>query len=396
MMEQMTPRPGQPHTSTSGAIRLRSRWPSWVGYAAAVWSLLYGLLGVAWTLGGPGFPFGADFDEAAADTSLLEHAQPATTGPVIALLGLCAALAAALIVRPRPRVGLGATMLTAFAWSLALGLAVVVPDYRPLLAVVRLPLLLGGAPFGWPEQVSLGEFLSTFLPWPVLNQILLIAGGLLWAATAVSFRRRVRGACENCGRSDGVAPGWAAPASCRRWGRSAIYVAVVVPVGYALTRWAWALDIPLGTSREGLHKEAAENPGIWLAGALMATMAVGGAILTFGLDRKWGEIYPRWIPFLAGKPVRPRTAIVPALLVAILVTSAGLMYARHLIIGRVELDRHTWGETVPQLFWPLWGFALGAATLAYHLRRRGRCPHCAPPSRTAPVRSDMIATTRAA
>jgi hypothetical protein len=26
--------------------------------------------------------------------------------------------------------------------------------------------------------------------------------------------------------------------------------------------------------------------------------------------------------------------------------------------------------------WPLWGLSLAAATLAYHLRRRGACPVC--------------------
>jgi hypothetical protein len=26
--------------------------------------------------------------------------------------------------------------------------------------------------------------------------------------------------------------------------------------------------------------------------------------------------------------------------------------------------------------WPVWGAALGAATLAFHLRRRGHCRHC--------------------
>jgi hypothetical protein len=43
---------------------------------------------------------------------------------------------------------------------------VVIPDYRPLLAVVRAPMLLAGAPFGWPEQVRLGDFFGLFLPWP--------------------------------------------------------------------------------------------------------------------------------------------------------------------------------------------------------------------------------------
>jgi hypothetical protein len=45
---------------------------------------------------------------------------------------------------------------------------------------------------------------------------------------------------------------------------------------------------------------------------------------------------------------------------------------------RCELGHRTnWATVhVPELFWPVWGGALGAATLAYHLRRRGRCPHC--------------------
>ena len=38
-----------------------ARWPAWVGYATAVWSLVYGLLGLFWTLGGGGFPFPGGF-----------------------------------------------------------------------------------------------------------------------------------------------------------------------------------------------------------------------------------------------------------------------------------------------------------------------------------------------
>jgi hypothetical protein len=109
---------------------------------------------------------------------------------------------------------------------------------------------------------------------------------------------------------------------------------------------------------------------------MLATMGAGGALLTVGLVRPWGEVYPRWIPALGGRRVRPRTAIVPATAVALLVTSAGLMYLRWLALGRIELTTDTWGLFVPEFFWPVWGGALGAATLAYHLRRRGLCRHC--------------------
>jgi hypothetical protein len=41
-------------------LRWWQRWPEWVGYAAAAWSLAYGLLGLWWALGGAGFPFGTE------------------------------------------------------------------------------------------------------------------------------------------------------------------------------------------------------------------------------------------------------------------------------------------------------------------------------------------------
>lgn len=131
---------------------------------------------------------------------------------------------------------------------------------------------------------------------------------------------------------------WTTPANVRRWGAWAVAVAVAVPTFYALTRWAWALGIPLGFSRQALRAEAAQSPGIWLAGAGLATLAVGGALLTLGLTQRWGEVYPRWVPFLRGKPVRPRTAIIPATVVAILVTSAGMAYLRAMLTGQVSLD----------------------------------------------------------
>lgn len=368
-----TTRASDTSVMTAHGNRRRPRWPTWTGYAAAAFALGYGLLGLYWTFGGAGFPFGAH-DDGGQGTSLLEHARPGTTGPVIAVVGLMGAVLA-LAMRGSRRRGWGAAALATFAWTMAVGLAVVVPDYRPLLAVVRAPVLLAGAPFGWPEQVGLGDFFPKFLPWPVANQLLLIVGGCLWAAAAVAFRRRTRGSCEDCGRAEAPA-GWTTPAAAARWGRWAVYVAMAVPIGYALTRWAFALYIPLGVTTAGLRQEAAESPGIWWAGAILATMGAGGAILTLGLVQRWGEVYPRWIPHLRGKRVRPRTAIIPASLVSLLVTSAGLMFLRWLVLGRFRLEQDTWGLFLPQLFWPLWGAALALATLAYHLRRRAACPYC--------------------
>lgn len=351
-----------------------SRRPEWVVYATAGWSGVYGLLGLVWALGGAGFPFGIEADPG-AEASVFKNATPAMTGTAIAVLGLAGSVAA--MVMGRRRLGRRFGELLVFAWSMAAVLVVLIPDGRPLLALIRAPMLVIGTPLGIvPEGIGVSEFFSLFLPWPVVNQIVLMVGGLLWAATAVVYRRRLDDACLRCGRSSARGSAWAAAESAARWGRWAVAVAIAVPVGYAATRWSWALGIPLGTTQDALTKEAAKSPGIWLAGAVLATLALGGAVLTLGLVQKWGEIYPRWIPRLRGRPVRPRTAIIPASLVAALITSTGLTYLRRHILEGYSIDWENWGMYVPQLFFPLWGAALGVATLAYHLRRRGPCRTC--------------------
>ncbi len=266
--------------------RWQQRWPDWVAYAAAVWSLLYGVLGVYWALGGPGFPFGPENDPQSA-LSILEDVEAPTGGPIIAALGLVGALIAVAMARTRGRGVLRAVML-AFAWIVAAALVLVIPDYRLLMAVAYAPIFLLGAPFGWPPA----NFFDV-ITWPVVNQFVCIAGGLCWAGAALAYQRRSRGVCANCGRA-GDSTNWTTPANAARWGKWAVAIAVLVPLLYAATRWAWALGIPLGISDE-LFREG-QAIGLWWAGAGLATVAIGGALLTLGLVQRWGEVFPRWIP----------------------------------------------------------------------------------------------------
>jgi hypothetical protein len=78
---------------------VRSGWPDWVRPAAAAWSLGYGLLGLYWTFGGGGFPFGIDHDPHAAKVSLLEQVQQDAAAAVIAALGLGGAALAMVLAR---------------------------------------------------------------------------------------------------------------------------------------------------------------------------------------------------------------------------------------------------------------------------------------------------------
>jgi hypothetical protein len=345
---------------------LWARWPDWAAPLATAWSLVYGALGLYWALGGPGFPFGAGHDPG-SELSVLGGLRAETGAPAIAVLGLALGMLAALLTRAWGR-GLVRGAVLGIAWMACVVLLLVVPDYRVLVAVAYAPLFLVGAPFGWPPV----PFLRA-VPWPVVNQVICVAGGVLWGAAALAYQRRTRGACAYCGRT--TPPGaaaWTTPAAAARWGRWAVAVAVVVPVLYAITRYAWALGIPLGITEEFLRQGQAE--GIWVAGAGLSTVAIAGPLLTLGLVQRWGEIFPRWMPLLGGKSVPPALAIVPATLIAAIVTSAGLMYLR--LFLRIGIPAEGWATIGPELLWPIWGAALAAAALAYGYRRRGRCPRC--------------------
>lgn len=352
---QVESRPSPSPAATS----VRRKWREWVPYVAGGWSLVYGALGVYWTGGGAGFPFGGD--EPARQFSILGGVRPEEGAPVIAVLGLTGAVVATLMAAARPvRTRFFRIALMAFAWAAAAFLLVVVPDARALVAVAYAPVVLLGAPFGWPPE---GDYRDA-IPWPVINQFICIAGGFAWAATALAFQHRTRP-----GGRHGAAPWWTRPEEAARWGRWATGIAAFIPLVYATTRAAWAVGIPLGITEEFLRQGQTE--GTWGAGASLASVAVVGAILTTGLAQPWGEVFPRWIPGLGGKRVPPALAIVPATIVAILVTNAGLTFWRRALVetGTFALLGGNWAALGPELLWPLWGVALGVATLAYYLRR---------------------------
>ncbi|PPK94239.1 hypothetical protein CLV92_108141 [Kineococcus xinjiangensis] len=339
---------------------------------AATWSLAYLGLGLAWSLGAGGNPADPAVDPAVRELSLLGLLTPAGGAALLAGLGALGVLLTAALLLGRPgggRAGWAYRAAAALAGALGVVLVVLLPDYRLLAAVGYTPIvgvlrLVGAAPAG--VQVW---------PWPVVNMVLLSTAGLAWQAVAVLAARRAAGACQVCGR-DGAAGSWRSPERAARWGRWAVAVAVAVPVGYAVTRFAWALGVPLGVSQELLDELGS---GVW-AGAGLAAMAVGGAVLTLGLVQRWGEFFPRWMPRVGGRRVPVALAVVPALAVSGVVASAGLMFVRVTAAGEFAAQFPGDGGNVaawlPELFWPLWAVALAVAAYAYWLRRRTACRRC--------------------
>ncbi|SPL98098.1 unnamed protein product [[Actinomadura] parvosata subsp. kistnae] len=357
--------------------KIMATWPRWAGYAAACWSLCYGTLGLYWALGGTGFPFGKADPDWEPGLSVLGAATREVAAPLIAVLGLLGAACGLAIARGVRR---GRPVLLGFAWAAAAGLTVVVPDNRVLMLVAYAPLLAVWAFTGVPG----GQPMSELVPWSRVNLFLVLVGGLLWALAALAYQRRTSGRCTTCGRGAGRTAQWTSPEAARRWGRWAVVVAAIIPAGYDASRFAWAAGIPLGITDEFWHW--LDESGLRWAGLFLSLMGLGGAILTLGLVQRWGEVYPRWIWFRAGRRVPPMLAVIPASIVSVIVFSGGLTFWRLRFANDLEWDM--WATWAPSLTWPLWGAALAAATLAYHLRRRGTCRTCGqgapPPAAPAP------------
>jgi hypothetical protein len=131
-------------------------------------------------------------------------------------------------------------------------------------------------------------------------------------------------------------------------------VAACGPLPYALARLTWLTPWPL------LGHEALDLPTrIW--GLALSGGAWLGVVLTLGLVRPWGEVFPRWVPGLAGRPVPVAAAAVPGGLVAAAVTFAAVPMLLLLpddglvpvLVSAVVFPCWLWG---PALALAVWGY----------------------------------------
>jgi hypothetical protein len=354
-------------------------WQRWVPYAAVAWSLVYAALGLYWAVSGRGFPYTPD-TVSDAMAPLLGRFGSGVAWIVVMMAGIPAAAVGAAMLRGVRSRALRPLFITAGA--LLAGVLLL------LMTALNLLVKLGYFPYAVLSLFTGAKFGQTYLEslteWATIHQVLCLLGGFLWLATTVCYARLSGDACLYCGRRDG-SEGWQRPNQAARWGLLAVYVALVAPVCYALTRYAWALGIPLGMSAEQFRR--GQERGTWISGALfLGTFVLVGAVLMLGLVRRWGEVFPRWMIGLAGRRVPMALAVVPASLASVLLIVGGIgiwfgldQVVAALVAGRAE-DRGIIGEILfqvgPTLLFPVWGVALAVATLGYYYRRRGPCSVC--------------------
>jgi len=238
------------------------------------------------------------------------------------------------------------------AWGACAALVVLA---FPLHLLFEIPAGVFGRPTDWRDIVS---------------RLLLLGGGLLFAAAAVELGPR---RCAHP-RADGPPP---VPAWVRRWA----YTGVAVPMlGWTVPHGLWALGVPFGISADELLEISRDiDPPLAAAIAVVPALA---SLLTLGLAHRWGQIFPRWMPWLGGRRVPRLLALVPAGVVAVALTCYGLIgigvMTETLVAGELTWPqlRSGWAVAATVPVFLAWGVALGIATLGYHLVTRPRCEIC--------------------
>ncbi|MGN9788132.1 hypothetical protein ACTMTF_42425 [Nonomuraea sp. ZG12] len=152
--------------------------------------------------------------------------------------------------------------------------------------------------------------------------------------------------------------GWTRPEAAARWGRIVTIAAALCPLPYGLYRLTWLTPWPVQDLQGGSLTMAMR-----LQGSVIAVSALIAAVLTLGLISKWGEVFPRWIPILGGRPVPVGFPVIAGGLMAGLFFLAGT----GMVINAIERDTLSALLLFP---YPLWAVLLGAAVFAYWLRRR--------------------------
>ncbi|WP_154402083.1 hypothetical protein [Ornithinimicrobium cavernae] len=193
------------------------------------------------------------------------------------------------------------------------------------------------------NMLDLAQTLPRHLYLETTMPFLLIAGVLAWVSLTAS-----------------VLPTERLGSWVLRHRRAITVLAALGPLPYALVRLTWLTPWP--------QFAPGDMPAeIRLQGLLISAGAWAGFVLTLGLIQRWGEIFPRWMPGVAGRPVPVWFAAVPGALVATILCAAAVP------IVLMFLEQGVRDGLVSALIFPfwLWGPALALAVWGYVLHRRG-------------------------
>ncbi|MFD7910557.1 hypothetical protein ACFV30_07475 [Streptomyces sp. NPDC059752] len=322
-----------------------TRWrrrPYAVARATMLWAVSYAGFGLACALSG---------------TSLLHHGGDSVTsglGWAVAGVGALGTLASGAVVLrgPRPALRVLLWVVCGLAGTAAFSL---------LMDVIT--LMLGQGVDSWASAA---------------HKVLAAVGAVLLAATARAGRRR-----------QPVGTAVRAPSAAPRPVQLGAWAGTLAFGPYAAMKLVWASGGTFaGITGEEMLAVSERNGASGLFLALeswgldpTALLAVLGVFLLWGLVRPWGQVFPRWTPFLRGRRVPRWIPLAPALLGAATLAPygvAGVGYVALATSGAVTMRRgdfHSSGDAllvgwIGMVAFAAYGIALTIAARSYWLRTR--------------------------
>ncbi|MEU6720440.1 hypothetical protein ABZ897_54075 [Nonomuraea sp. NPDC046802] len=167
-----------------------------------------------------------------------------------------------------------------------------------------------------------------------------------------------------------------------RWARIAAYAVPFTVLPASLWRIAAVtFHLPISHGDPGRGEVPAWLP-MEVYVVLLSVFSEVVAFAAVGLIAGWGEVFPRWVPWLRGRRVPPPAAVVPAALGAGVLTYMWTLVAFYVVRGQdvdgrtlaadFPLNVHDWkGLLAIAAYAPLllWGPLMAALTVAYWRRR---------------------------
>ncbi|MBC2879222.1 MULTISPECIES: hypothetical protein [Streptomyces] len=154
-----------------------------------------------------------------------------------------------------------------------------------------------------------------------------------------------------------------------RWARHAATAVAWTNAPSGLWRLAIAAGIPVGLARSEYEQMHAPGWGsLYLVALSLVSEAL--ALLALGLVREWGEVWPRWVPVLRGRPVPVVLATALAGFGALGTTVYGVLFV--VTAANADLEATVWGWWLLNVVYApllLWGPLLAAVTVHYYRRR---------------------------
>ncbi|MET8090897.1 hypothetical protein [Micromonospora sp. NPDC005220] len=293
-------------------------------YAVLGWAVAYGGIRLAWTVGGA-----PEFGRLGID--LLGF-----TG--WRSVGLCAA--AGVLAIALDRVTTWRPALAGAAWTVAGALVAA--------AAILLPELVGFLLF------TVGPH---FDPVAFASRLGCVAGAVLLGLATARYQRRTRGDCPNCCRTGRPGARRATPA---RWARWAAYAAVAGLVTRFVAQFVVGFD-------------RVDQSGSLLG--LEIGLVLAGVLLPLALVHHWGEVWPGWVPLLAGRTIPRLLLLVPGF-------GLGAGIVAYFGMGMVQVISGSVSEFSDAFLWVaisaylVMGLGLVVASTDHHLRTRRRCGAC--------------------